>query len=351
MSAFRFQTPLTTLRRIALLGLALACSAGPALAGNADAVMSIKSDPTTASVSRDATATSAAANFFVSYTVKIYNPSNSSKNFRFVGLISVAADVNGAAAMPTDLVSSRSDCKLTSADQITCPKLEVAKQTTVTFTLQFRTPTAGGEMTLLGNLYFPISSTSLTTSTSATTKLVKLLEPEYTLGFNTFVPKTGGTFWTGNNGNLAGSPGGVATAADPWTTTVVIPAINFTTTATAAEGPSGVACAGFYAPGACFKTDLTIPSDPGAFQSLIVYLRIDQTKHLIAAPITNAFIQYSKDGINVAPVRDCAVPLPDPLPGNPCIEARKLYGADAPPEWQFDWEFKIRAVDNGRYFN
>lgn len=334
--------------QLVLLAFTLLAGAAPAHAGNADATMGIVSDPLSASVSRNPIGGAGGADFFVSYTVSITNPSNSSKNFRFIGDVVVT----GGPA-PTGFLSSRPDCVLTTSDpvRITCAKLEVAKQATVKFSVQFRTPIAGSQMALLGSLYFPVSSTSLTASASANTTLVKLTEPEYTQGFNTFVPKTGGTFFSGVNGNLAGSPGGVATATDPWTTTVFIPAINFTTTATAVEGPSGVPCAGFYAPDACFATDLTIPSAPGAFQSLIIYLRVDRTKRLATASINNAVIQYSKDGINSAPVRNCTVPAPDPKPGDPCIEARTVYPSNAPGEWPFDWEFKIRAVDNGRFRN
>jgi len=333
--------------RNALVSFALLSGIGAVYAGNADAVMTIASVPTTASISRDAAGSAASADFYASYTVSITNPSNSSKNFRFIGDVTVAG---GSGAVPTNLVSSRADCTLTTANpvRVTCPKLEVAKQTTVRFSLQFRTPTDGTQMELLGNLYFPVSSTSLTASTSATTTLVKLNEPEYTLGFNTFVPRTGGTFWTGNNGNLAGSPGGVATAADPWTTTVVIPAINFTTTASALEEPSGVGCGGYYTSDASFATNLNIP---GAFESLVIYLRIDSTKHNPLWSIWDTSIKYTHDGGSPVPVRNCAIPVPDPRPGNPCIEKRTLYGNDAPVEWRGDWEFKIRALDNGRYIN
>jgi len=335
--------------RLVLLAFALLAGAAPAHAGNADATMGIVSDPLSASVSRNAINGVGGADFFVSYTVSIKNPSNSSKNFRFIGDV----NVTGGPA-PTGFLSSRRDCVLTTSDpvRITCAKLEVAKQATVKFSVQFRTPIAGSLMALQGNLYFPVSSTSLTESKTATTTLVNLTEPLYTQGFNTYVPKAGGTFFSGVNGNLAGSPGGVATASDPWTTTVVVPAINFTTTATASEAPSGVSCGGLYLQGGCFLTDLVIPSDPSAFQSLIIYLRIDRTKHLVAVPIDQAVIQYSTDGESFAPVRNCTDPNnPDPKSGDPCIEARKLYPSNAPGEWALDWEFKIRAVDNGKYVN
>jgi hypothetical protein len=346
--------PLQIVRKFALILLPLLLmGAGPAYA-TYPTLASVASEPKSVSVSRDVAGGTPSADYYVSYKVTISNRYGA-QNVKFIGDVTVTGV---GFTLPTQFTASDANCTMSGDSaslRISCqPVLVPARQGNVSgtkvLTFQFRSPTAGDQIQFRGTLYRGANYGSATAPKNATTTLVKLTEPEYTLGFETFVPKTGGTFFTGVNGNLVGSPGGVATATDPWITTVVVPAINFTTTASASEGPSGVPCAGFYAPDACFKTDLTIPSAPGAFQSLIVYLRVDVTKHL-AIPIGFAVIQYSKDGISFVPVRNCATPTPDPLPGDPCIEVRKFYDGTAPLVWQGDWEFKIRAVDNGRYRN
>ena len=139
--------------------VALMAVAPAAHAANANAVLTLKASPidpadgqARASLSRDATPTEPAANFRAAYTVSIYNPTNSSKNFRFVGNVDVP-EGDRAATPPTQFVSSRPDCALSSTNpvQILCPKIDVAKGKTVTFSFEFRTPTAGASMDLLAN--------------------------------------------------------------------------------------------------------------------------------------------------------------------------------------------------------
>jgi hypothetical protein len=145
----------------------------------------------------------------------------------------------------------------------------------------------------------------------------------------------------------------VATTSDPWTTTLVVPPINFTTTARATELQNGElgSCSAVYTAGGCFSTDLDIPSAPGAFASLTIYLRVDRTKiNLLGTSIANAVIRYSKDGNSFVDLANCTA-TNVATPGNPCILARKAYDFTSPIDWQYDWEFKIQAVDNGRYVN
>ena len=339
-----------------LAGLFAAASlswVAPAHAGNADALLTLTAVPTMASVSRNTTATVPAADFRAAYTVSIFNPSNSSKNFRFVGNVTV--DGAGSTA-PTQFVSSRPDCTLAGINpvQVVCPKLEVAKGTTITFQLEFRTPTEGTQMNMLASLFFPASGGTLTASGTASTQLVKLNFMDYTLGFNTFVPKTGGTFASGVPSSLPGSPGGVATEADPFTTTVVIPPITFTTTATVAEKQL-TGCAAVFVNSGCFESNVTIPSKPGALPGMVIYLRIDRTRHIVERGLTpdSVRIGYSKGTEAPEEVATCSATVVA-APGKPCIRSpRKDYGgaADVPIDWQFDWEFQIEAVDNGRYVN
>jgi hypothetical protein len=248
----------------------------PASAANADAVLTLKAVPAVASLSRDATLTEPDTTFRAAYQVSIFNPSNSSKNFRFVGHVTVPG---GGGSTPTQFVSSRRDCTLTSTNPvaITCPKIEVAKGKTILFSFEFRTPTAGASMDLGASLYFPASGGTLTASGTSSIALVKLLYQDYTLGFNTFVPKTGGTFFSGAPSSLTGSPGGVATSTDPFTTTIVVPPIPVATTALVVEQQRGevTGCSIVFQNQGCFESNLTIPSAPGGLAGIYVFFRLD----------------------------------------------------------------------------
>lgn len=348
----------TFLSRLAAAGAlcAAAVVAPAANAGNADAVMTLGVTPSPeVSISRDPV--SVGPNYRVAYTVSIFNPSNSSKNFRFVGNLTTDPDAGNQSAPPTDFKSSRSDCSLTSTNpvQIVCPKLEIAKRTTIRFRFEFRTPTAGSQLNLLANLFFPASNGTLTASGTQSVLLVDKPQVDYILGFDTFVPATGGTFFSGDAGNLAGSPGGVATEVDPFTTTVVIPPIGFATTASVREKQQGElgGCATIYQNEGCFESDITIPSASGALKGMQIILRIDRTRHIVdpSLSIDRARIGYSKDSSSPpVEVPNCSASVVA-APGKPCIRTRKDYGFGVPEAWQFDWEFQIDAVDNGRYVN
>ncbi len=329
-----------------LLAFGMLTAVGSAWADNSsNTSISVASDPLQVSVSRPGGPT-----FSVQYTVTVTNnSSNNNYTYDFLGTTSVT----GASAVATFSGSSGVPCTVKSTTQVTCSKLSVNKGTSKSFAVVFTSPPAGS------NLRFTVVATSNATKGEgyADTQLVSY--EQTTTGFYTFVPKEGGTFYTGANGNGGtGSPGGIATSADPWTTTVVVPPINFTTTARAVEAALPASCSSLYGTGGCFGTTLTIPSAAGAFQSLLIYLRIDRTKLTDGGNIANAVIRYTKD---VAPlpetyvdVLDCSV-TGGPTSGHPCIQARKAYDTSNLPapdfEWYGDWEFQIRAVDNGRYIN
>ena len=169
-------------------------------------------------------------------------------------------------------------------------------------------------------------------------------------GFKTYVPATGGTFFTGVDGGLgAAAPGGVATQIDPFTTTVVIPAIQNPTTAEAVETVSQTSCSPNF--GQCFESNLTIPV-PGNTNPLTIYLRIDSSRITAGALIASATIFYDHDPtdqIALIQLENCSATVV-PQVGRPCIAARKRYSLTVPQtQWRGDWEFKILALDNGRF--
>lgn len=156
------------------------------------------------------------------------------------------------------------------------------------------------------------------------------------------VQKAGGQLFTG---------GAVATAADPWTTSVMVPATATFTTAELAEAISPVPLA----PNLLNQstTELTIP---GSFAQLVITLRRDASTIVKGAKIGSAVLYYAKLVSDVP----FAVPACTdtsfgvlPKPGIPCIAQRTEYTKKtAPtPEWEGDWEFVVYALDNGRYSN
>lgn len=306
----------------------------------------VVSDPTSVSVSRANGPT-----FYVEYKVTVTNnSSNNNQTYDFKGTTLVTKDANNQATNPVYFSSTGVPCQAINATQITCAKLSVDKNSSKTFSVVYKTPSLGAK------LRFTIESTSnaIKGSGFAETELITVPNEQTIVGFYTFVPKEGGTFFTGANGNLAGSPGGVATPGDPWTTTVYIPPIPFTTTARATERQNGElpSCSPLYVGAGCFDTDLVIPSAPGAIATMTVYLRIDKSKiNLIGNNIASAVIRYAKDGINFVDVAACTA-TNVAISGKPCIRERKAYGfTGVPADWQLDWEFRIEAVDNGRYAN
>ncbi len=151
------------------------------------------------------------------------------------------------------------------------------------------------------------------------------------------VPRSGGTFFTGNTG--------VATAADPWTTTVAVPGRLTYTTALIEEFIDANSCSADLL--TCNLSSLTIP---GSFSFLQITLRRDTTTIKSGAKISNAKVYYAADGVNFAEVPNCA-DSGGPYIGQPCIAARTAYTRKNAPsvEWEGDWEFVIRALDNGQY--
>lgn len=343
----------SVLGRIALLASMVLSGTGAIAATNPNATMTINSDPSPdtnpaqwATVSRDAVGTVGAADYYISYTVSITNPTNSSKNFRFVANIAVDGAV---VAPPTQLVSSRPDCRLTVSTnpvQVTCPNLEVAKEKTVTFSLRFRTPTAGTSMEMGANLYFPRTSTTVAAFRSTRIELREQEAADYRQGFYTFVPTTGGTFCTGDrvDGGV-NNPGCVAKSVDPITTTIVIAnqSISTPTTARVQEG-LGVTCPSGSTFTVCYDTTLTIPN--ATFNPpLDIYIRVDKSK--IRFPVNLSAIVVEYDG---AEVKDCATNPTLPETGKPCWVDRGIYPGDfVPADFRFDFYMYIRARNNGTY--
>lgn len=336
---------------------ALLAAAGNAVAGaQHDTSIEVSSAPVTASVSR-----SGGPTFYVNYTVTVSNHSNYTLTYDFKGTTKVL-DARGNKTVGTYaqfVGSSGIPCTVVSTTQVNCTQLFVAKGKTKSFTLSYKTPLTvpalddGGKLRL--NVEY-LSSRDVRGSGSVDTVLVTQPYEDITLGFETFVTEAGGLFYTGFVGNgCAAIPGSWPSATDPFTTTLYVPPINFTTTAKVHEAPpDGQSCSPLYTADGCFQSDLTIPSAPGAFDSLKIYLRIGRNKIMPGASITNAVLKYTKGaGYPEIDLQSCTQ-TGGPTSGNPCIRSRRAYGVTYPTPSSVAacngvWEFLVEAVDNGLF--
>lgn len=224
------------------------------------------------------------------------------------------------------------------------------------FVVIFKAPASGNPLTL--NWKFTYSTTGSAGSHSsnvqsfgdfADTALTTTTDDAKRDGFISYFPTFGGTFFTAAaQANAAGAVGGVATIATPWTSTVVIPGGNTPNTITVTQPDALQSCAANVLK--CFQTDLKIPDQQFASEFSVI-LRRDASTIKSGAKIATGVISYTHIiGGTLIPLNDCAITA-GPHPGVPCIQTRTEYTRkNAPtPDFIGDWEFIIRAVDNGSF--
>jgi hypothetical protein len=317
-------------------------------------------DPATASVSRQGGPT-----FYVSYKVTVgNNSSNNTLTYDFKGstevlvlgtngkwtAISNTSEYVGSSGIPCTKVTG-------SMTEVTCAKLSVDKGTSKSFVLTYKTPLKADALNNGGRLRLTVESTSRAIKGAGSGDAILVTQPitDINLGFETFVTETGGLFYSGFVGQGCGSiPGSWPSATDPFTTTLFVPPINFTTTAKVYETPpNGQSCSPLYTADGCFQSDLKIPSAPAAFDSLKIYLRIGPNKITPGASIANAVLKYSKDSSSPEIDLQSCSQTGGPTSGNPCIASRRAYGTNypvpSPSSCGGVWEFLVEAVDNGLY--
>jgi hypothetical protein len=314
-----------------------------------------------AAVPPSVTQSTAALATYATYTVTVTKkdaPDGQHGQLRFQGSTSVADLPAGSTESATLVSFSGAHCSSVGSSTIDCDidgTLNATGQT-VSFSVTFKTPSAGTSITLggqtlatessFGNTYFEV-----TDSASATTVLT-VPDPNKV---STYVPTTTTktTFYTGIHG-------GTATQDDTWTTTVVVPPASQATTASVAETVSAVTCAANLL--TCSTSALAIP---GTFANLTIILRRDATTIARHAKISSAKIFYDNPAhadprvaypLQVLPCNDTTYgPLPQS--GIPCIASRKDYPdrssrkQPVPAGFEGDWEFVIFAIDNGRFTN
>lgn len=173
-----------------------------------------------------------------------------------------------------------------------------------------------------------------------------------------FIRAAGGKIFTGLNQDPPATPD------DPWVTIVEIPAFTSGlsvnggvstlpfTTATLTETTILTSCAPYALAQGCFSSDLAIP---GTFNSLRVVIRWDESKIKPGTKPENVKLYYTHDP-NLAPVQVQLCGSGQPAPGQPCLESIPIkYSKQSvpavPSSFWGDIEFRVKALDNGRYTN
>ncbi len=360
-----------------LLSLALLCAALPGLvlANGPEASVSVSAVPASTSVSR------AGSPNYAAYAIEVKNITYDDK-LRIVKLTGNSSVWVGDVRLPTAVATFDSDdsasvtCVATTPD-LTGIECTIARDLfpgeSLTFTVVFKTPVADPSIPETGATikfstktvyaeyehnepYFDDFETIKRTGTTA-------LAPLSATRVETYIPgAVAATVFTGTGGAPS------ATAADPWTTRVVIPS-GQRTTARIEEATLPESCA----PDTpiCFSSALTIP---GSYVTpvLKIFLRRDVTTigststmsslsyYKPKAPnINNAVISYQQSPPS-GPFVDVPNCLKDyytkaiipPTAANPrCIAKRTAFAKKYPVPLvdQGDWEFEIWAIDNGVY--
>lgn len=154
------------------------------------------------------------------------------------------------------------------------------------------------------------------------------------------VQRSGGKLFTGS--------GGISNGADPFATTVTVPAGANFTTAEISESPDSVGCGNNF--NACFRSDITIP---GSFSPyLTIVLRQDVSTILKGTKIESVLIEYTGNA-GTQLVGLCANATTPRSDGVPCIANRVYYKNSRTPGWtpalDGDFEWTLINLGNGSY--
>jgi hypothetical protein len=267
-----------------------------------------------------------------------------------IGRLVGSTSTDGAAAAYR--AASGATCTTTNAPQtgIDCNVGSIAAGASKSFDVSFASPTSGNQMTLAWQAIFNSGDSPGYSNGNAGTTPVTLdaiNDSKVTSDVPANVPLT---LYTG---------GGVASPADTWTTTVIVPGSSAATTAVVEEVVSAVTCAPDLL--TCSTSTLTIPTTGTFADYLTITLRRDASTIAKGAKIGSALVSYqhvpTSPVINLLSCTDTTYALQMPVAGIPCIESRTAYPArnskrtPVAAGFEGDWEFVIKAVDNGKYFN
>lgn len=346
--------------RAVLLGCA--CSAMPIAASAGAGVLTTTVTPlspaTTYSTLASALPARPALDTYIGYTVSIVNAGgNTINNVSFAGATQVTdADEKALFSSIEGAV-----CATPTATSIHCAIGQLkAGQAVPTFAVFFKAPVKDSASPLPDGVAGNCAATDCVgfsgvtsyaeTAGGATSpvdnSLAEWVAGPVTLG--TFTPTLVRSAVQKAGGNLFTGSGGVSSAADPFTTSVVVPASPGFTTAEIVETPDGINCTNNFS--ACFRSDITIP---GAFSPyLTIVLRQDASTILKGTKIESVLIEYAGTGAT-ALVSDCANQTTPRSDGVPCIAKRTHYKSSRAlgwtPELDGDFEWTLINLGNGSY--
>ena len=321
--------------------------------------------PAAVTLSREAVGTSTSPlEAYAAYKVTVSNNATNTLNRTFFKATTSVVGGSGADFIDV-VVPANSSCPGLTSFLVSCTLGTggtLLPGASASFVVVVKSPTAGSRLDLNwvsggdeGN-----SSTGngcCNTTGVASTVLVDALAENSTVktSVRSFIKASGGTFFTGATA--------IASPADPWTSTVVVPdgySLPFTT-AELVESVNPASCAPDLL--VCLFTSLRMP---GQFLTtpLKITLRRDASTIKRGAKIENAVLSYQTEVFNTATQQWDAVGTATPIPAcvggavpsgqTRCILSRlaytKKYVADnnLPVDFELDWEFVMRATENGR---
>ena len=341
---------------------ACACAVVPMAAWAGAGVLTTVVTPLSPAVTYSALASTSPArpklDTFIGYTVTVANAGgNTINNISFTGSTLVTDGDEKAVLSSVEGAT----CTATTTTSISCTIGQLkAGQAFPTFAVFFKAPVKDTVSPLPDGVAGSCASTDCVSfsgityyaeTTGGASSPVDNSVSEWTTGqvtLGTFnatlvksaVPKGGASLFTGS--------GGVSSSADPFATTVVVPAGTTFTTAEVSETPDGINCTNNFS--ACFRSDITIP---GTFSPyLTIVLRQDASTILKGTKIESVLIEYTGPGGAVL-VGDCASPTTPRSDGLPCIAKRTHYKSSRTPGWTAeldgDFEWTLINLKNGSY--
>jgi hypothetical protein len=311
--------------------------------------------PTEVTLSRAASATQDELNVYAAYEVRINNSTTNDLNrVVFAGDATVNID-----SIVVTSPSFDPHCTFTAA-HVNCDIVQLKPGDVTTFAVVVKAPIAGTSIdfawTFAGSEGKGGGNGCCTATGTASTTLIDSLSASGATHVQSFLKANDSkTFFTGANG--------VANSNDPWRTNVVVP--GFTSLSYTTGSIDELTLAESCSPDllACFSSTLSIPglSLPSSDGVIAITLNRDVSTIKPGAKIANAHIFYSNPthpDPNVSyplDVPSCSLNSAGnvlPRPGVPCIDSRnefsKKNNLSFPDSWG-DWQFIIKAKDNGSY--
>jgi len=318
--------------------------------------------PLSANVTYSTTTGRAPATFYVGYTVTLKNISgNTINNVYFEGATTVTDGQEVAAFNSADGMTCSVETPTTPGNSVTvlCPlgqfkAGDVKGPFAVFFTSPVKdtvSPTADGSdfVSFSGNAVTAEGYNgggSPNNSRDPWTALDVVLGTSSPVKIKSAIPKSGGTFFTGDDA--------VTLPTDKIATKVTVPPLTTYTTAVIEETTLQADCATSPNFLSCFSSELTIPGSFAPYLTIII--RQDASNIRKGVSINSVIISYQyKDAFGnpqtYSPVGPCASPTTPLAGGLPCIADRQVYRKNYKPDTDLsgDFEWTIINTKNGRF--